>query len=117
MSREPRLYLQDILESSKKAVAYTDDMTFEAFCRDDKTIDAVVRNFEIIGEAVKHVSPELLSIAPEIEWRQAARLRDVVIHQYFKVKLTIVWDIARNRMPEFGPAVVKILDSLPEPTE
>ena len=84
-------------------------MTFEDFSADRKTIDAVVRNLEIIGEAVKNVPDEFLQTHPEIEWKEIARLRDLITHYYFKIKLTIVWDIIQNRLAELDNVVGKML--------
>lgn len=109
MLRDYRLYLQDILECCQNAADYTDGMSFDEFSADRKTIDAVVRNLEVIGEAVKNVPPEISQTKPEIEWKQIARLRDLIIHHYFKVKLTVVWDIVQNRLPELKMAVGEML--------
>ena len=109
MSRDYKLYLQDIFDCCENAVSYTDNMTFDEFSADRKTIDAVVRNLEIIGEAVKSIPSEISQKQSEIEWKQIARLRDLIIHQYFKVKLTVVWDIVQNRLPELKKAVGKML--------
>ncbi len=117
MSRDYRLYLQDISESCGNAVAYTDEMTFDEFSADRKTIDAVVRNLEIIGEAVKNVPAEILQKKTEIEWKEIARLRDLIIHQYFKVKLTIVWDIVQNRLTELKTAVDEMLIEMSKPEQ
>ncbi len=83
--REIQLLLEDILESSKKIISYTSGMAFDDFIRDDKTIDAVVRNFEIIGEAAQRVPEEFKSDHPEIEWRRMTGLRNRIIHEYFGV--------------------------------
>ena len=109
MLRDYRLYLQDIAECCQNAADYTDGMSFDEFSADRKTIDAVVRNLEIIGEAVKNVPLDILQTKPEIEWQQIARLRDLIIHHYFKVKLTVVWDIVQNRLPELKMAVSEML--------
>ena len=105
MSRDYRLYLQDILESCENIRQYTGGMNFEEFSADRKTIDAVVRNLEIIGEAVKNIPNKILQTRPEIEWKEIARLRDLITHHYFKIKLTIVWDIVQNRLNELEKAV------------
>jgi uncharacterized protein with HEPN domain len=89
-------------------------MTFDEFSDDDKTIDAVVRNLEIIGEAVKNIPSEVLETKPQIEWKQIARFRDLIAHQYFKIKLTIVWDIVQNQLNELKTAVDEILSEMPK---
>lgn len=114
MSRDYRLYLQDIIECCENVRQYTAGQTFEEFSVDKKTIDAVVRNLEIIGGAVKNIPSELLQMQPEIEWKQIARFRDNVIHRYFGVRLPIVWDVLQNRIAELDKAVGEILAHYPE---
>lgn len=109
MSRDYKLYLDDILECCENVAAFTDGMDFDDFSADRKTVDAVVRNLEIIGEAVKNIPPEILLSKPEINWKQIAGFRDVIIHKYFRVDLEIVWDIAQNRLEELKKAVSEIL--------
>ena len=109
MLRDYNLYLQDIFECCENAVGYVSGMTFEEFAADRKTVDAVARNLEIIGEAVKNLPSEILRTKPEIEWQQIARFRDLITHHYFKIKLTVVWDIIENRLKELKKAVGEIL--------
>ena len=114
MSRDFRLFLEDILECCRNARSYIGELTFEEFAEDRKTIDAVVRNLEIIGEAVKNIPAEILERRPEIEWKQVARFRDIVIHRYFRIRLTVVWDILENQLTELEHAVESILSTLPK---
>lgn len=109
MSRDYKLYLDDISECCENVRRYTGGITFEDFSADRKTIDAVVRNLEIIGEAVKNIPDEVLQTQPEIEWKEIARLRDLITHYYFKIKLTVVWDIIQNRLAELEVAVGQML--------
>lgn len=114
MSRDFRLFLEDISECCQNARSYTGEMTFEEFSEDRKTIDAVVRNLEIIGEAVKNIPIEIRERRSEIEWKEIARFRALVIHRYFKIRLTVVWDILENRLTELENAVKAILSDLPK---
>lgn len=94
--REVKLLLEDILESLNKISRYTDGISFDAFCNDDKTVDAVIRNFEIIGEAANRIPEEIKIDNPEIPWRSLTGLRNRIIHEYFGVDLEIIWDIIEN---------------------
>jgi len=98
--RGDREYLQDIQEAVRRIVAYLEGKTFQDFVEDVKTQDAVIRNLEIIGEAVKHLSLSLRERHPDIPWREMARMRDRLIHHYFGVNLDIVWQIATGELPD-----------------
>jgi uncharacterized protein with HEPN domain len=88
---------------------YVAGLTFESFALDSRTIDAVVRNLEIVGEAAKKVPPSLRSRSERVPWRQMAGLRDVVAHAYFGVDLNIVWDVAVNHLPQVRVEVPLLL--------
>ena len=85
MSRNYRLYLDDMRMAAEKVLRYTEGVDLAHFVDDDKTLDAVVRNLEVIGEAAKHVSAEVQVRYPEVTWRSIAGLRDIVAHEYFGV--------------------------------
>ena len=89
-NREIQLLLEDILEAAKKILSYTDGMSFDDFINDNKTIDAVVRNFEIIGEAANRVPDNFKSDHPEIEWRRMTGLRNRIIQEYFGINYATV---------------------------
>ena len=109
MPRDFEVYLQDILEAIGKVNAYTAGMSRAELEGDPKTVDAVLRNLEVIGEAAKAI-PELVRDAhPEIEWRKIGGLRDILIHHYFGINMDIVWDILQNQLDELGEKVRQML--------
>ena len=112
MSRDSRVYLEDILEAAGKITKYIAGMDLTAFTTDSKTQDAVVRNLEIIGEAVRALPEEIRALRPEVDWRRISGLRNILIHEYFGVDLTIVWDIVQNKVPELEAAVRSMLAGL-----
>jgi uncharacterized protein with HEPN domain len=95
-------------ECIEKTVAYTDDGR-DAFMADPRTQDAVVRNFEIIGEATKRLSDKAKARQPGIPWRDVARFRDILIHDYERVDYLEVWNIVQNHLPELHRAVEALL--------
>jgi len=112
LRRDPRLYVDDILESLTKIGIYVEGMSFDAFRKDSRTIDAVVRNFEIIGEASKQLPEDLRRKHPDVEWKEMSGMRDKLIHAYFGVNLEVVWKTAKERVPKLRLAVQQVLDEL-----
>jgi uncharacterized protein with HEPN domain len=98
MSRDYKVYLEDILEAIGKIRVYTAGLSFSTFTADSKTLDAVVRNLEIIGEAVRGVPELVRSKHPEVDWKRITGLRNILIHEYFGVDAEIVWDIAQSKL-------------------
>ena len=109
MSRNFQLYLMDIVNACEKVLRYTDGMTFEQFVADDRTFDAVVRNLQVIGEAVKNISADIRDQNPEIEWRKMAGLRDILAHTYFQIENEIIWDIVQNKIQPLQQNINQLL--------
>jgi len=112
MRRDYRIYLNDILESIRRIEKYTKNLTFEEFKENELIQDAVLRNLEVIGEAVKKIPDEIKNRKPEIEWRKIAGFRDVLIHSYFKVDVEIVWDVIKNKIPSLKRNVKEIISEI-----
>ncbi len=109
MRRDSRVYLEDMLAAAEKIDAYVSGMAREDLKTDSKTLDAVVRNLEVIGEAAKNIPDATRQAHPEIAWRKMVGLRDILIHEYFGVDLEIVWDIVQHKLPELTEGLRRIL--------
>ncbi|MEZ5198904.1 MAG: DUF86 domain-containing protein [Bacteroidales bacterium] len=103
------MYIIDIHTAMNRIKEYLQDMDFTEFKRDYKTVDAVIRNFEIIGEASKNLPLEIRERYPEIPWQEMYYLRNKVSHEYFGIDYEIIWDIAINHLPENIQQVERIL--------
>jgi len=113
MSERPQLlYCQDILESGTAILSYVQGMTCDAFVQDRMRYSAVIREFEIIGEAVGKLSEELKSGYPEIPWQDVKDFRNLLAHEYFGVDLEIVWNTIRDDLPLLLDAVQKIVSGI-----
>jgi len=97
MKKKVSDYLEDIIEAMENAMDFIRGMSYEEFVKDTKTVYAVIRAIEIIGEAVKNIPEDVRSKYPEIPWRAMAGMRDKVIHAYFGVKLERVWEVIKKR--------------------
>lgn len=100
-NKEPRLYIEDIQVALKRIEDYTRGITFGDFIQDQKTIDAVVRNLSVIGEAVKNLPQEVKSIHPDIPWNEIMGMRNKVIHEYFAVDEEILWKTIQEDISKF----------------
>jgi uncharacterized protein with HEPN domain len=109
--RGEREYLADIREAIQRIGQYTTGLSYGQFLADGKTQDAVIRNIEILGEAVKHLSAELIAAHAEVEWKSIAGMRDKLVHDYFGVNLDILWDVVTTKLPPLRAQIDKIIQT------
>ena len=107
--REWTLFVEDVLESIELIENYVSDMEFKDFAKDRKTIDAVVRNFEIIGEASKYIPEDIKNKYQNVDWQGMVGLRNRTAHVYFGISLVIVWDIIKQEIPKLKEQMTQIL--------
>lgn len=112
MSRDITLYVSDILENMNKAAEFTSGMDYGGFATDSKTAYAVVRCFEIIGEAAKNVPQDLRDRYSAIPWRSMAAMRDKMIHVYFGIDYEVVWLAVQKKLPQLRPQIQSLLEEL-----
>ena len=109
-NRTYRMYLEDIQMAMNRIDEYISGLNFIDFKRDYKTVDAVIRNFEIIGEASKNLPKEIKEKYSEIPWSEMYLLRNKVTHEYFGIDFEIIWDIALNYLPDNKIQIDEILE-------
>lgn len=110
MSRSLSLYLANILSSIEKIQNYTRSITYDELIEDGRTLDAVIHNFYIIGEATKQI-PETIRIKySQVEWKKIAGLRDIIAHAYFSLNTQIIWSIIQTKLEPLKGAVEAILE-------
>jgi uncharacterized protein with HEPN domain len=100
-----------MLQSAQKIKRYTKGLDFDSFLADEKTMDAVVRNFEIIGEAANRIDPDFRNKNPEIEWSRIRGFRNRIVHDYFGIDYEIVWEIIEAYLDEMIDWLDTILDN------
>jgi len=100
VQRTYKMYFDDILMAINRILEYTQDYNFTNFKADYKTIDAVIRNFEIIGEAAKNIPVQIKEQYPDVPWDEMYSLRNRISHTYFGIDYEIIWDIITKHLPE-----------------
>ncbi len=98
--RNYKLFVEDIKQAIQKIIKYTQNLSFDDFSHDEKTIDAVIRNFEIIGEAAKNIPDSIKESHPEIDWKAIIGMRNITIHEYFGIDLEEIWETIKDDIPQ-----------------
>ena len=112
MSRDISLYIKDILQNMRDAQEFIQGLSYDRFASDKKTLNAVVRSVEVIGEAAKKVPDEIRTKYPSVPWKEMAGMRDKLIHFYFGVDREAVWLVVKERIPALAPLIEQILQDL-----
>ncbi len=100
ISRDYNLYIEDMLTSMLRIEEYIGEIGFKEFKMNYLIVDAIIRNFEIIGEASKNVPPEIKNKYPEIPWKKMYGLRNLIAHEYFGIDYEMIWEISKNNLPQ-----------------
>jgi len=112
VSRDISLYIEDILQNMRDAEEFIQGFSYDQFASDKKTLNAVLRSIEVIGEAAKKVPDEMRAKYPLVPWKEMAGMRDKVIHFYFGVDREAVWLVVKERIPGLKPLIEQILRDL-----
>jgi uncharacterized protein with HEPN domain len=107
--REVKLYLTDIDDAISAIQSYTNGITYEQLLNDRKTREAIILNLVVIGEAIKKIPQEIIDLHPEVPWKEFAGMRDKMVHGYFQISPTIVWETSRHDLAPLGAAVKVLL--------
>ncbi len=110
MKRDYKLFLRDTIEAMESIEDFLGDMTLNEFKKDDKTSSAIIRKFEIIGEATRNLPENLKNNHTEIPWKGMSGMRDRLIHAYFGIDYELVWQTIKKDIPELKPRLTKILE-------
>ena len=114
MSKKKRKYfhfIEDIDNAIKKIERYTKNINYEAFSQDEMVVDAVIRNFEVIGEAINNIPEKVKEKFPDVEWSEAVGFRNVLIHNYFGLDIEAIWDTIKENIPDLKKHISSVLES------
>jgi uncharacterized protein with HEPN domain len=118
VSRDWRLFLDDMREAADSVLSEMDGLSRDRFDEDARLRKIILHDFLVMGEAAKHIPDETRARYPKVPWRKIAGLRDVIAHSYFSLDVDVIWNIAASVLPEVRPMLERIIRELPEePTD
>jgi uncharacterized protein with HEPN domain len=107
--RQIKLYLTDIEDAITAIQSYTRDMTHEQLADDRRTREAIILNFVVMGEAIKKIPPEIIDRFPGVPWKEFAGMRDKLVHEYFQISTSIIWETIQHDLAPLAAAVKALL--------
>ena len=112
MKRDVGLFIEDIINSIKNIEEFSKNLDKEKFSKDNLRQSAIIRQLEIIGEAVKNIPNDFREKYPGVPWKKIAGLRDVIIHTYFNIDLDVTWDIIKKDLPDLKEKIEEVKENL-----
>jgi uncharacterized protein with HEPN domain len=111
-SRGIKQRLQDILEQAEEILDFADGLDFEAFAADAKTVKAVLYDLAVIGEASRSLLPDILDVYPDLPWEEMRAMRNLVIHEYFRVNIRIAWTTINEDLPPLIEQIHELVEKI-----
>lgn len=109
-SRSLQQRLQDILDQAEEILAFADGLSYEVFCADSKTVKAVLYDLVVIGEAARSLLPEIQDLYPDLPWEEMRTMRNLVVHEYFRVNLRIAWTTIQEDLPPLIEQIRELIE-------